>query len=85
MENWKIKVMTWRDWRKYAESARFAHGARFAEDVRQWLGNPENARNCAHCPYATRDMSASDRLMASKACGRVLCRVKEEGAWKRVR
>ena len=22
MEDWKIKVMTWRDWRKYAESAR---------------------------------------------------------------
>ena len=80
MENWKIKVMTWRDWRRYAESARFAHGARFAEDVRQWLSNPENIRNCPHCPYATRDMSA-----ASKACGRVFCRVKEERLWKRVR
>ena len=80
MEDWKIKIMTWRDWRKYAESARFAHGARFAEDVRQWLSNPENIRNCPHCPYATRDTSA-----ASKACGRVLCRVKEEGVWKRVR
>ena len=85
MEDWKLKVMTWRDWRRYSETARFSYGAQFANDVRQWLSNPENVRNCAHCPYATRDMSASDRLMASKACGRVLCRVREEGLWKRVR
>ena len=85
MEDWKLKVMTWRDWRRYSETARFGCGAQFTADVRQWLSNPENVRNCAHCPYATRDMSASDRLMASKACGRVLCRVKEEGLWKRVR
>ena len=40
MEDWKLKVMTWRDWRKYAESARFAHGTQIAADVRQWLSNP---------------------------------------------
>ena len=85
MEDWKLKVMTWRDWRRYSETARFSYGAQFANDVRQWLSNPENVRNCAHCPYAIRDMSAWDNLMASKACGRVLCRVKEEGLWKRVR
>ena len=85
MEDWELKVMTWRDWRRYSETARFSHGAQFANDVRQWLGNPENVRNCAHCPYATRDMSARDKLMASKACGRVLCRVKKEGLWKHVR
>ena len=85
MEDWKLKVMTWRDWRRYSETARFSYGTQFAADVRQWLSNPENVRNCARCPYATRDMSAWDKLMASKACGRVLCRVKEEGLWKRVR
>lgn len=85
MEDWKLKVMTWRDWRKYAESARFAHGTQFAADVRQWLSNPENIRNCPHCPYATRDMSAWDKYMASKACGRQICRVREEEVWKRAR